>query len=457
MIKEDYEKFKRNFPKASKVEKGKFFYKQKLQGVTNNEIYELLEKEGSSHKSAKSRLSQYLKAMKHLEDIKGDDKMEKDEKLTMNDSEEATNSDSAESTIDDIGDMAAEKVAEGDAQDIISTKGASNTDKVVDSENKDFWEQRFPETQIMMIERDKLVDAPSDWNFFNPLDEKRFDELVRSIKEYSIQHNLVVQSLPDGTFRILSGHQRVKACDKLYEEKKEDRYRKFPCKVYKVDELDDEDARRIVIFTNTAQRGDLSLEDCIRSVTELDKLEKEKAYYGSKVDVKKEVAKILGVSRSAVFRLQNLSSLDKKLLNICGNKSAGKEISVREGEVLSKLSPEVQSHIFVKDHYRSLTPKRLSELREMADKATPNDVDKIFSSQKDCKYSVTSTVERPEGFETIALHVKPEEKVHLGEFLKKAIEGDHTLSEEVNKLLLAVAEELIRSTGQSFVDSAEEA
>ena len=52
---------------------------------------------------------------------------------------------------------------------------------------------------------------------------------------------------------------------------------------------------------------------------------------------------------------------------------------------------------------------------------------------------------------------KPEEKIHLGEFLKKAIEGDHTLSEEVNKLLLAVAEELIRSTGQSFVDSAEEA
>lgn len=457
MLKDKYEEFKSNFPKAGKAEKGKFFHEQKLQGVTNGEIYKLLEEEGSSHNSAKSRLSQYLKAAGYSDDIKGDDKMETDEKLTTNDCEEAMDSDSAESTTDDIGDMAAEKVAEGDAKDITSTEGASNTDKVADSENKGSWEQRLPETQIMMIERDKLVDAPADWNFFKPLDAKRFDELVQSIKKYSIQHNLVVQSLSNGTFRILSGHQRVKACDKLYEEKKDDKYRKFPCKVYKVGELDDADARRIVIFTNTAQRGDLSLEDCIRSVTELDKLEKAKVYYGSEVDVKKEVAKILGISRSAVFRLQNLSSLDKNLLNICGNKSEGKEISVREGEVLSKLSPEVQSHIFVKGHYKSLTPKRLSELRKMADKATSNDIDKIFSSQKDYKYSVTSTVECPEGFETIALHVKPEEKIHLGEFLKKAIEGDHTLSEDVNKLLLAVAEELIRSTGQSFVYSAEEA
>lgn len=200
MLKDDYEKFKRNFPKAGKAEKRKFFHEQKLKGVTNDEIYKLLEEEGSSHNSAQSRLSQYLKAVGYSDDIKGDDKMETDEKLTTNDGEEATNSDSAESTTDDIGDMAAEKVAEGDNQDITSTEGASNTDKVADSENKGSWEQRFSATQIMMIERDKLVDAPADWNFFKPLDAKRFDELVQSIKKYSIQHNLVVQSLSNGTF-----------------------------------------------------------------------------------------------------------------------------------------------------------------------------------------------------------------------------------------------------------------
>ena len=38
MLKDKYEEFKSNFPKAGKAEKGKFFHEQKLQGVTNGEI-----------------------------------------------------------------------------------------------------------------------------------------------------------------------------------------------------------------------------------------------------------------------------------------------------------------------------------------------------------------------------------------------------------------------------------
>lgn len=351
---------------------------------------------------------------------------------------EGQNEGSSEEMNDDIENSTSEKVDNGNS----SVVKLSDTDESAES-----WEKEFPAAKVMMIPIEKLEAAPVEWNFFQNLSEERFEELKRSIEEYGVQHNLVVQEVDFGKFRILSGHQRVKACKDLFETTKKEEYRSVPCKVYGEGELSDEDARRIVIFTNTAQRGDLSLEDRVKSVKELTELEQTKAFYGSGVDVKKKVSEILGVSRSAVFRLQNLSSLDEKLLALCGNKSEGKKISVREGEVLSKLTAEQQEYICEKKYYEKLTPSRLSALKSLSADATNDDIDKIFDTEKEYRYSVITTVERPDGCETIGIHVKSEEKVKLGEFLARAIEGDDTLSESSKKLLISLAEELTNSSG----------
>lgn len=344
----------------------------------------------------------------------------------------------SEEMSDDVDNSTSEKVDNGNS----SVAKSSDTDESAES-----WEKDFPVAKVMMIPIEKLEAAPADWNFFQNLSEERFGELKRSIEEYGIQHNLVVQEVESGKFRILSGHQRVKACKDLFETTKKEEYRSIPCKVYGAGELSDEDARRIVIFTNTAQRGDLSLEDRIKSVKELTELEQSKAFYGSGVDVKKKVSEILGVSRSAVFRLQNLSSLDEKMLALCGNKSEGKKISVREGEVLSKLPAEQQKYISGKKYYEKLTPSRLSALNSLSVDATNDDIDKIFNTEKEHRYSVVTTVERPDGCETLGIHVKTEDKVKLGEFLASAIESDDTLSESAKKSLISLVEELKNNGG----------
>ena len=154
--------------------------------------------------------------------------------------------------------------------------------------------------------------------------------------------------------------------------------------------------------------------------------------------------------------MQNLTSLDKDLFAICGNKSEGKAISVREGVVLSKLTPEQQAHLYKKSYYKSLTPSRLSELKNLEATATLDAVDKIFDKETmEYRYSVVTTVKRPDNFETIGIHVKLEEKIKLGELLAKAVKDDTTLSTEVKNLLISAAEELRSSVNEPSVSSAE--
>ena len=454
MLKEEYEEFKREHPKARQEEMGLFFYEQKKKGVNNKEIYALLELEGSSPGSAKARLSKYRKAAKDAGFIEGDDNVSEEKMIDQNTDENANDFADGQGYEGQTG-VSSEKTGNDIDSSTPKEVGGDESSRVSKDESADSWEQEFPKPQVMMISIDKLEDAPEEWNFFKDLSKEKFVELMLSIKRYGIQHNLVVQEMEGGKFRILSGHQRVKACKELFETTGDKKYEIVPCKVYKQKELVDEDARRIVIFTNTAQRGDLSLEDRVRSVEELTELEKSKAFYGSGSDVKEKVAKVLGVSRSEVFRLQNLTSLDKKLFAICGNKSEGKVISVREGEVLSKLTPDQQAYLHEKEYYKNLTPSRLSELKNLKATATVDVIDEIFSKAMEYRYSVVTTIERPDKFETIGIHVRPEEKIKLGELLSKAINDDITLSTELKNLLMSVAEELRNSVNKSLVSSAE--
>ena len=296
-----------------------------------------------------------------------------------------------------------------------------------------FYESHFPVADIRNIPRDKLEEAPKAMNFFGDLNEGRFTELKVSIEKQGILHNLVVQELENGNFRILSGHQRVRACDELFEETQDAKYQEFPCKVYKKDDLSEEDARRIVILTNTAQRGTLSLPEQIRSISELTELEKKKSFYGSG-DVTTEVAKRLNLSRSAVFRLKNLGNLIVPLKNECGNKKDGKTLSLRDGEVISYLTPELQKHIYDKGYYQSdfLTATRVKALRQLLTDATVEDVDKIFAGNRMYSYTITTTVEQPQGFKTLAVHVAKEDELKLLQIIKAALDkGELTASKEV--------------------------
>ena len=400
-------------------------------------------------------MSKYRKAAKDAGFIRGDDDVSEEKMIDQNTDENANDFADGQDNEGQMG-VSSEETCNDIDSSTPKEAGGDESSGVITDESADSWEHKFPKAQVMMISVDKLESAPEKWNFFKDLSQEKFVELTLSIEEYGIQHNLVVQEMEGGKFRILSGHHRVRACKKLFEMTGDKKYETVPCKVYKKEELEEEDARRIVIFTNTAQRGDLSLEDRVRSAEELIELEKSKAFYGSGSDVKEKVAKVLGVSRSEIFRWQNLTSLNKNLFAHCGDKSKGKSISVREGEVLSKLTPDQQDYLYKKGHYQNLAPNRLSALKKLKATATEDDIDEIFRMPKEYRYSVVTTIERPDEFETIGIHVRPEEKIKLGELLAKAINDDTTLSAEVKESLISSAEELRNRVTESSVSSAEQ-
>lgn len=433
--------------KINRVTQGELYDRYKRQGMEVSDMAEItMEVSGKEDAKLESEIRKINLCAKAYEEAcekevkddmsKGESTVEKEEMMVQNSDSEIIDNGQEVEVKEQVSFEEEVSIAEPPTE-------SSDTD-----ERGESWEKEFPKAEVRMISRDKLVDAPYNWNFFQPLSDKRFEELVLSIEKYGIQHNLVVQEGDDGKFIILSGHQRVRACDILFEKDNDEKYQKFPCRIYKKGELKEADARRIVIFTNTAQRGDLSLEDRVRSVEELTKLEKVKAFYGSGEDVKKKVSEILGVSRSAVFRLQNLSSLDKDLLAICGNKSEGKKISVREGEVLSKLTSAQQEHIKGKEYYKELTSSRLSALKNLSAEASNDDIDEIFETEKEHRYSIVTTEERPDGYETIGVHVKVDDRDLLNS-LRQVIADDGVLADNVKKLLTAVIHELDNKSSAS--------
>lgn len=121
--------------------------------------------------------------------------------------------------------------------------------------------------RLMEIDVEKLV--PSSQNFYGI---REVDELAQSIKESGLMHNLVVRKLDDGKFEILSGERRYHALKQL-------EYKKVPCQVKEISELDGE---ILLIQANSKQR-ELSHLEKMKGVERLRELYKAKRANGEEI------------------------------------------------------------------------------------------------------------------------------------------------------------------------------
>lgn len=64
--------------------------------------------------------------------------------------------------------------------------------------------------QILQIPLHDLV--PFKDHPFRVVDDDRMMETVESVKEYGVLVPIIVRSTEDGTFEIVSGHRRKRAC-----------------------------------------------------------------------------------------------------------------------------------------------------------------------------------------------------------------------------------------------------
>lgn len=200
---------------------------------------------------------------------------------------------------------------------------SKNTEKVSTLEAKENF--KFEYIDIEKIRKNKN-------NFYEITD---IDELVEDISINGLNHNLVVRPIENGLYELISGERRYTALNKLVE-RGEDKFKKVPCKISDLNDLDSE----IVLIQANAQSRELSDADKLKQIERLTELYNIKKSKGEKVGkIRDKIAKDTGLSPAQVGRYSAISKgLIKELKDVLekGN------LSISNASEFAVLSEENQ-------------------------------------------------------------------------------------------------------------------
>ena len=168
---------------------------------------------------------------------------------------------------------------------------------------------------------------------FKLYEGERLDDMVESIKEMGVITPLIVRRLENGTFEILSGHNRANAA-------KIAGVNKVP--VIIKENITDEEAMLIVTETNLIQRSfsELSHSEKARILTERHNAIKEQ---GRRIDLGKEVSPEKQRKLDIINEIEMLSNTDE----------------IDENSYLGRICPQTETRGKIADKY-DLSPRNVS-------------------------------------------------------------------------------------------------
>ena len=241
---------------------------------------------------------------------------------------------------------------------------------------------------LFQIDIEKLVNAPSEWNFYGALPDDKMEELINSIKDKGLLHALVVWEQDDGTYMILSGHNRKKAIEQLYKDTQNQKYKKIHCYVKKKNQLNDTQAQGIIIDTNWVQRI-LTLEEKSQSIfrkyAQIKKLPASLNSQGEVIHTRDNIADQLAISGRQVSNYMRLNYLVPSFKEMISNE----KINIKSGVKLSYFSDKKQQWIY--DNFIDIIDnKNISTLnKDMID----SEIEHIFKVYKNKSLISDSPIE----------------------------------------------------------------
>lgn len=198
-------------------------------------------------------------------------------------------------------------------------------------------------TGIKEISVDKLIPAPKEWNFYSPLSDDKREELVESILTKGLLTPIVVWEQPDGTFMILAGHNRVEAYNFIRAEVNDEHFNMIPAFIKGVNEINEYEAREIIIDTNWVTRN-LTPLDISRSIVEKYTVLRNKAGYGKYGDgrVRDIISKQFNMSGRQVDNYRKLVDLIPEFQHMVNNN----DISFTHAINLTSYDDSMQKWIY---------------------------------------------------------------------------------------------------------------
>lgn len=203
---------------------------------------------------------------------------------------------------------------------------SKNTEKVATLEAKENF-------KIEYIDIDKII--RNEKNFY---EINNIDDLVEDISINGLNHNLVVRPADKGLYELISGERRYTALKELVN-KGEERFKKVPCKISNLNDLDSE----IVLIQANAQSRELSEADKLKQVQRLTELYNKKKKKGEKVGkIRDIISKDTGLSPTQVGRY---STINKKLIPELKSVLEQGNLSIANASEFAVLSEENQKII----------------------------------------------------------------------------------------------------------------
>lgn len=203
---------------------------------------------------------------------------------------------------------------------------SKNTEKVATLEAKENF-------KIEYIDIDKII--RNEKNFY---EINNIDDLVEDISINGLNHNLVVRPADKGLYELISGERRYTALKELVN-KGEERFKKVPCKISNLNDLDSE----IVLIQANAQSRELSETDKLKQVQRLTELYNKKKKKGEKVGkIRDIISKDTGLSPTQVGRY---STINKKLIPELKSVLEQGNLSIANASEFAVLSEENQKII----------------------------------------------------------------------------------------------------------------
>lgn len=227
--------------------------------------------------------------------------------------------------------------------------------------------------KLQYIDVNLIVDAPDSWNKYPRLKKNQPDkyfELKMSILHHGIKQPLVLWKQNDTEYMVLAGHNRKDICKEILSErsseqnaKEIEKYQFVPAIVYKKEDLDEEEAKKIIDGTNIYRdflrlprklQVEISrnrVENYDRSQTkkeQMDKVAKELGILSSSLYENIRIANNIyeplqefyysgKITRKQVLRLGNYTmELQKWIFDTYGDKLTGSKISMMKKNMLKE-------------------------------------------------------------------------------------------------------------------------
>lgn len=323
----------------------------------------------------------------------------------------------------------------------------SNEDRDRNEQQLHEIEKLYPQYHTEMVPISKLIPAKEEWNFFPNQDKTILTDLMKNLVAYGQLSPALVWKQENGSYMILGGHTRHRAFQELHEiftspdnnnPEMAKRFEAMNCYVYDFDELDDVEARKIIIFDNVIRRENTTAVKA-QAVINMNRLEKDtrpnRKWNEHRVRIMDKIGQVMGVSGGSLKRLYQLRNLIPELWPYVDGVD-GVKITIQLACAISLLDNELQHYIYDKGLYKNKLTA--ADIKTLGKAKTVEDIELIYTTPSMQTIVGRAEIDEklPDGFITFPIVAESENEANtVKSIIFNAVNANPDISQKTKDIM----------------------